>query len=89
MGRELPPLSTQTRAGLRDIVKEISGLNDNLIIDRKMKFLFMSAITIIFYQMFWVIKNGSPGTGMLAHKKSLVEDEIWEVAGYIRSTWVE
>ena len=89
MGRELPPLSPQTRARLRDIFKEISELDDNLIIDRKMKFLFVSVITIIFYQIFWVIKNGSPGTGMLAHKKSLVDDEIWEVAGYIRSTWVE
>ena len=40
-------------------------------------------------QMFWVIKNGSPGTGMVAHKKSLKDKEIWDVVKYIRSTWVK
>lgn len=38
-------------------------------------------------QMFWVIKNGSPGTGMVAHKKSLKDKEIWDVVKYIRSTF--
>ena len=40
-------------------------------------------------QMFWVIKNGSSRTGMVAHKKSLVDSEIWDVVKYIRSTWVK
>lgn len=40
-------------------------------------------------QMFWIIKNGSPGTGMIAHKKSLKDKEIWDVVTYIRSTWVK
>lgn len=39
-------------------------------------------------QMFWVIKNGSPGTGMVAHKKSLKDKQIWDVVKYIRSTFV-
>ncbi|KMP10662.1 cytochrome C [Candidatus Nitromaritima sp. SCGC AAA799-A02] len=38
-------------------------------------------------QMFWIIKNGSPGTGMVAHKKTLKDKEIWDVVKYIRSTW--
>ena len=29
-------------------------------------------------QMFWVIKNGSSRTGMVAHKKSLGDNEILE-----------
>ncbi|MFQ5450202.1 MAG: c-type cytochrome [Nitrospinaceae bacterium] len=40
-------------------------------------------------QMFWVIKNGSAGTGMVAHKKTLKDKEIWDVIKYIRSTWVK
>ena len=39
-------------------------------------------------QMFWVIKNGSAGTGMVAHKKNLKDKEIWDVVKYIRQTWV-
>ena len=39
-------------------------------------------------QMFWIIKNGSPGTGMSAHKKSLKDKEIWDVVKYIRQSWV-
>jgi peptidoglycan hydrolase-like protein with peptidoglycan-binding domain len=38
-------------------------------------------------QMFWIIKNGSPRTGMAAHKKSLKDKEIWDVVKYIRSTF--
>ena len=36
-------------------------------------------------QMFWIIKNGSKGTGMVAHKKTLKDKEIWDVIKYIRS----
>jgi len=39
-------------------------------------------------QMFWVIKNGSAGTGMVAHKKTLKDKEIWDVVKYIRESWV-
>ncbi|MFQ5672307.1 MAG: c-type cytochrome [Nitrospinales bacterium] len=34
-------------------------------------------------QMFWIVKNGSKGTGMVAHKK-LKDVEIWSVVKYIR-----
>jgi|APSaa5957512535_1039671.scaffolds.fasta_scaffold00408_32 mono/diheme cytochrome c family protein len=40
-------------------------------------------------QMFWIIKNGSPGTGMVAHKKSMKDKEIWDVVKYIRQSWVK
>ena len=36
-------------------------------------------------QMFWIIKNGSKGTGMVAHKKTLKDKEIWDVIKYIRA----
>ena len=36
-------------------------------------------------QMFWIIKNGSKGTGMVAHKKTLKDKEIWAVIKYIRA----
>ena len=36
-------------------------------------------------QMFWIIKNGSKGTGMVAHKKTLKDNEIWDVIKYIRA----
>ena len=36
-------------------------------------------------QMFWIIKNGSKGTGMVAHKKTLKDKEIWDVIKYIRT----
>lgn len=34
-------------------------------------------------QLFWIIKNGSPGTGMLAYK-SLKDEQIWQVLLYVR-----
>lgn len=34
-------------------------------------------------QMFWIIKNGSPGTGMLPYRE-LSEDQIWQLVLYIR-----
>ena len=37
-------------------------------------------------QMFWIIKNGSKGTGMVAHKKTLKDKEIWDIIKYIRTT---
>ena len=40
-------------------------------------------------QMFHIIKNGSKGTGMVAHKKTLKDKEIWDVVKYIRSAWVK
>jgi len=40
-------------------------------------------------QMFHVIKNGSKGTGMVAHKKTLKDAQIWDVVKYIRSTYVK
>ena len=36
-------------------------------------------------QMFWIIKNGSKGTGMVAHKKTLKDKDIWSVIKYIRT----
>ena len=35
-------------------------------------------------QMFWVIKHGSPGTGMPAFK-SLKDDQIWQIILYLRT----
>ena len=35
-------------------------------------------------QMFWIIKNGSKGTGM-APFKTLKDNEIWDVIKYIRT----
>ena len=40
-------------------------------------------------QMFHIIKKGSKGTGMVAHGKTLKDDQIWDVVKYIRSTWVK
>ena len=40
-------------------------------------------------QMFWIIKNGSAGTGMVAHKKTLKDKEIWDVIKYVRSDFVK
>lgn len=34
-------------------------------------------------QLFWIIQNGSPGTGMMAFK-GLKEEEIWQVILYLR-----
>ncbi|MFQ5445277.1 MAG: c-type cytochrome, partial [Nitrospinales bacterium] len=36
-------------------------------------------------QMFWIIKNGSKGTGMVAHKKTLKDKDIWNVIKYIKT----
>jgi len=38
-------------------------------------------------QMYWIIKNGSAGTPMLAQK--LDDNEIWDVVKYIRESWVK
>ncbi len=34
-------------------------------------------------QLFWIIKNGSPGTGMPAYK-SLRDEQIWQILLYVR-----
>ena len=36
-------------------------------------------------QMFHIIKKGSPGTGMVAHGKTLKDKDIWDVIKYIRT----
>jgi cytochrome c1 len=33
--------------------------------------------------LFWVIKNGSPGTGMMAFS-GLADEEVWELIHYLR-----
>ena len=35
-------------------------------------------------QLFWIIKNGSPRTGMMAFQ-GLPDEEIWQLIHYIRS----
>jgi mono/diheme cytochrome c family protein len=35
-------------------------------------------------QLFWIIKNGSPGTGMMAFS-GLSDDEIWQLIHHVRS----
>ena len=35
-------------------------------------------------QLFWIIKNGSPGTGMLSFA-GLPDDQVWQLIHYIRS----
>ena len=40
-------------------------------------------------QMFWIIKNGSKGTGMIAHGKSLSDKDIWNVVKYIRTDFLK
>jgi mono/diheme cytochrome c family protein len=40
-------------------------------------------------QMFWVIKNGSKGTGMVAHGKKLNDKQIWDVVKYIDTQFVK
>lgn len=35
-------------------------------------------------QVFWTIKNGSPGTDMPAHKH-LSDDQIWQLVAYLRN----
>lgn len=34
-------------------------------------------------QLFWVIKNGSKGTGMMAYK-NLKDEQVWQIVAYIR-----
>jgi len=36
-------------------------------------------------QMFWIIQNGSKGTGMAPFGKTLKESDIWNVIKYIRT----
>jgi mono/diheme cytochrome c family protein len=37
-------------------------------------------------EMFWVIKNGSPGTGMISYNPAMINDEeTWQVILYERS----
>ena len=40
-------------------------------------------------QMFWIIKNGSKGTGMVAHGKTLKDKQIWDVVKYIETQLVK
>ena len=40
-------------------------------------------------QMFHIIKNGSTGTGMVAHGKTLSDKQIWDVVKYVRTTFVK
>ena len=35
-------------------------------------------------QMFWIIKNGSKGTGMPVHKETLSDKDIWQLIRFIR-----
>ena len=35
-------------------------------------------------QMFWVVKNGSPSTGMTAYK-SLSDEQVWQIILYLRT----
>ncbi|MCF8721680.1 c-type cytochrome [Nitrospina gracilis] len=37
-------------------------------------------------QMFWIIKNGSSGTGMVAHGKQMSDKEIWDLVKYIQTS---
>ena len=39
-------------------------------------------------QMFWTIKNGSTGTGMVAHYKTMKDADIWHVVKFIRSEFM-
>ena len=40
-------------------------------------------------QMFWIVKNGSKGTGMVAHKKTLKDKDIWNVVKYIKTEFMK
>ncbi len=40
-------------------------------------------------QMFWIIKNGSKGTGMLSFRLNMKDEEIWDVIKYIRETFMK
>ena len=39
-------------------------------------------------QMFWIIKKGSKGTGMIA-QKTLKDKDIWNVIKYIRTKFMK
>jgi mono/diheme cytochrome c family protein len=36
-------------------------------------------------QLFWIIKNGSKGTAMLAHRFILSDEDIWRIIYYLKS----
>ena len=36
-------------------------------------------------QLFWIIKNGSKGTAMPAHKFTLSDKDIWQIIHYLKS----
>lgn len=40
-------------------------------------------------QMFWIIKNGSKGTGMVSHAKTLSDRDIWNVIRYVRTEFMK
>lgn len=40
-------------------------------------------------QMFWIIKNGSRGTGMLSFGLNMKDEDIWDVVKYIRETFLK
>ena len=40
-------------------------------------------------QMFWIIKNGSKGTGMVAHKKTLKDKDVWNLVKYINTEFAQ
>jgi mono/diheme cytochrome c family protein len=35
-------------------------------------------------QLFWIIKNGSPGTGMMPFS-GLADEQVWQLIHYVRS----
>ena len=35
-------------------------------------------------QLFWIIKNGSPGTGMPSFKNHLNDTQVWQLIHYVR-----
>ena len=36
-------------------------------------------------EIFWIIKNGSPGTGMVGFSELLTDEDIWSLIPYLRS----
>ena len=40
-------------------------------------------------QMFWIIKKGSKGTGMMAHGKTLKDKDIWNLVKYINTKFAK
>jgi mono/diheme cytochrome c family protein len=39
-------------------------------------------------QLFWIIKNGSKGTGMPSHKFTLSDNDIWQIIYYLKSFYL-